>query len=236
MNLILLTETDFTAPGLVRLQDRRFHHIIKVHRAVPGDTLCVGLINAGTGTGQVVSVSASSIEMAVTLDTQPPPPLPLTLVMALPRPKMLRRIIQSVTSLGVKKLYLIHSWRVEKSFWSSPVLEPHSLEAELILGLEQARDTLLPEIHLRKRFKPFVMDELPGIARGTLALTAHPGTSPRCPTGLQQPVTLAMGPEGGFIEYEVTALETCGFQTVSLGPRILRLETAVPFILARLFG
>ncbi|MFH1156758.1 MAG: 16S rRNA (uracil(1498)-N(3))-methyltransferase [Pseudomonadota bacterium] len=235
MNLILISESDYSAPDRVILQGRRFAHITSVHNARPGETLVVGLVNQGMGTGTVLTVAGSFVELAVSIHTPPPPPLPITLILALPRPKMLRRILQSVTSLGVKTIVLINSWRVEKSFWSSPVLEPDAIRNELILGLEQSRDTRMPSVIQRRLFKPFVLDELPRIAEGSLALAAHPKTSDVCPTHVRQPVTLAVGPEGGFIDFEIETLESVGFKTVSLGPRILRVETALPVLISRLF-
>jgi len=44
-----------------------------------------------------------------------------------------------------------------------------------------------------------------------------------------------MGPEGGFIDIEVETLEQAGFTTVNFGSRIMRLETAIPFIVGKLF-
>ena len=89
---------------------------------------------------------------------------------------MLRRSLQTIAAMGVKTLYLINSSRVEKSFWQTPLLAPEALEEQLLLGLEQAKDTLMPEIHLRKLFKPFVEDELAEIIKGSQALVAHPIT------------------------------------------------------------
>jgi len=235
MNLILLFKADYIDPHRVRLGDRRMTHIKKVHRARPGDLLTVGVVNGKMGTARVLETAPDYVEMAVRLDKVPPEPLPLTLVLALPRPKMLRRIFQTVASLGVKEIYLINTWRVEKSFWSSALLEPDRIEKELILGLEQSRDTLMPQVHVRRLFKPFITEELPGITRGKMALTAHPGPWDVCPRHISRPCVLAMGPEGGFIEREVDSLGDIGFKTVNLGDRILRLETAVPYIISRLY-
>ena len=157
------------------------------------------------------------------------------MVLALPRPKMLRRVLQTVAAMGVPKVVLVNSYREEKSFWQTPFLEPEAIREQLILGLEQARDTVLPEIVIEKRFKPFVEDRLPAISEGTLGLVGHPGNYPACPRGLEEPVTLAIGPEGGWIPYENDLLVNAGLQPVQLGARILRVETAVTALLARLF-
>ena len=236
MNLILLFEEDFDSKGkTVSLSGRRLEHITKVHRAKPGDDLTVGLLNGKIGTGRVSTINGSSLTMSIELNSEAPPPLPLTLILAMPRPKMLKRILQSATAMGVKRIYLINAWRVEKSFWESPALEAEALREQMILGLEQAKDTVMPEVHIRKLFKPFVEDELPYIAKGTLALVAHPAASKPCPRGLAEAVTLAVGPEGGFIPYEIERLEAAGFMAVHMGPRILRVETAIPVLFSRLF-
>lgn len=235
MNLILLFDDDFISDTRVRLTGRRLQHCLEVHRAEVGNSLRVGKLNGLLGTGTILSLTEEQMELDVQLDQQPPAALPCTLLLALPRPKMLKRVLQSVTSLGVKQIYLINSYRVEKSFWGSPLLQPEKLQEHLVLGLEQARDTILPEVHLRPRFKPFVEDELPQIAAGTNAYVAHPVAASDCPRGKSDPTTLAIGPEGGFIPYEVDKLHECGFTPISLGERILRVETAVPVLLSRIF-
>ncbi|MBC8376138.1 MAG: 16S rRNA (uracil(1498)-N(3))-methyltransferase [FCB group bacterium] len=234
MNLILLNPNDFIAEDRVRLSGRRFKHISTVHRAEPDSQLRVGLLNGKTGHGLITQIEPDFIELTVTLTQPPPERLQVTLLLALPRPKMLKRVMQSITSLGVKQIYLINSYRVEKSFWSSPLLQPENLHEQLLLGLEQARDTILPEVHLRQRFKPFVEDELPELCKGTKALVAHPASEGNALLEPNQPTTLAIGPEGGFIPFEVDMLAACGFTAFSFGERILRVETAVPAILSRL--
>jgi RsmE family RNA methyltransferase len=235
MNLVILFESDFVAADRVRLDGRRLRHVREVHRAQPGSTLRVGLLNGRLGAGEIIHLSDEALEMAVRLDQSPPKPLPVTLVLALPRPKSLKKILQAVTAMGVKRIVLLNTWRVEKSFWDSPVLQPAALEEQMILGLEQARDTALPRLTRRNRFKPFVEDELPELIRNARALLAHPSAAAPCPRALREPVTLAIGPEGGFIPYEVDKLQAAGFEAVSLGERRLRVEHAVPALLGRLF-
>lgn len=235
MNLLLLEDGDFIAADRVRLSGRRLTHLNEVHRAENGDTMRVGRLGGQMGRGQLMQLDGASAELQVVFDQPPPAKLPITLLLALPRPKMLKRVLQSVSAMGVPRLVLLNSYRVEKSFWQTPFLEPEAIREQLILGLEQARDTVLPEVIIEKRFKPFVEDRLPQLAAGTLGLTGHPGDYPACPRAVEQSVTLAIGPEGGWIPYEVDKLAEAGLKPVQLGERILRVETAVTALLARLF-
>ncbi len=241
MNLIILFPDDFIsgaadlAGGMVRLEGRRREHVQTIHRAVVGDELCVGVAGGRIGRGTVVRIDGERLEMEVVLERDPPPPLPVTLVLALPRPLVLKRVLISATAMGVKDIFLIQSNRVERSFWNSKVLREAELPRPLLLGLEQAKDTVLPQVQLRTRFKPFAEDELPGLVTGTLGIVAHPGAPRMCPRAVTGAVTLVMGPEGGFVPFEVEKLEASGCSVVHLGERILRVETALPALLARLF-
>ena len=235
MNLALLCEHDFLEGDRVRLTGRRLEHLKTVLRATEGQRIPVGRENGLMGHGEVLALTDTEAELRVELTQSPPPPLPLTLILAMPRPKMLRRVLQTCAALGVKDIWLINSYKVEKSFWQTPWLSEENLRENLTLGLEQAKDTRMPRVHIRKLFKPFVEDELPDLLAGTRALVAHPGKSQPCPAHLTGPATLCIGPEGGFTDYEVGKLEEAGCASVHLGPRILRVETAVPVLISRLF-
>lgn len=236
MNLVVLQKNDFINDKTVRLMDRRFHHLVTVNRVEKNKQLACGLLNGNIGTGLVTIVTDRFVEMEVDLKDPSPDSLPLTLILALPRPKMLKRIIETATALGVKSIYLINAWRVEKSYWNSPVLDDDQLETYMILGLEQSRDTILPTIHKKRFFTRFVREELPGFAQNCLCITAHPKTSTPCPSRIKENTILAVGPEGGFIDREIETLEDIGFRTCHIGPRILRVETAVTYIIAKLFS
>jgi 16S rRNA (uracil1498-N3)-methyltransferase len=236
VNLILLFAEDLIdGPRRVCLRGRRLQHVLTVHRARVGTVLRVGMLNDRVGTGVIHRLDAELLEMEVTLDQPPPPPLPATLLLALPRPKVLKRVLQAVTAMGVKRIMLMETWRVEKSFWQSPMLDPAVLREQMVLGLEQGRDTVLPEISVCRRFKPFVEDELPRLVAHTRALVAHPSAPTACPHNVGTAVTLAVGPEGGFTAYELEMLQARSFEPVSLGARSLRVEHAVPALLGRLF-
>lgn len=235
MNLVLLLPEDLVAPGRARLSGRRLRHVREVHRAEAGDELAVGLLGGLMGRGRVTSLDGESMELELLLDQEPPPKLPLTLVIALPRPKVLNRVVAAATSLGATRLVLLNAWKVEKAYWASPKTKPDSLREQMLLGLEQAKDTVLPELRLARLFRPFVEGDLPALLDGGTGLLAHPGSGGSRPEVLAAPVTLAIGPEGGWIEAEVRSLLEAGLNPLDLGPRVLRTETALAALVGKLF-
>lgn len=235
MNLLLLLPDNMLSPNRARVAGRQLNHMHETLKVSEGKQITVGLLNERIGLANILELDKQQALLEIEWHSEPPPALPLTLIIGLPRPKMLKRIIQTASTMGVKELYFINSWKVEKSFWLSPWLSEEKLFENCVLGLEQAKDTVLPRIHQRKLFKPFVEDELPSIAEHSVKLLAHPISERACPSDIQEQTTLVIGPEGGFTPYEVGKLEEAGFKTVHLGPRILRVETAVPVLLSRLF-
>jgi RsmE family RNA methyltransferase len=235
LNYVLLEREDFVGENRVRLNGRRLLHVREILGSTSGNELRVGIIGGRIGRGRIERVDGDALEMDVRLETEPPEPLPLKLILALPRPKVLNRIIAAAASMGIREIDLFNSWRVEKSYWKSPRLSAENLRMQSILGLEQAGDTILPTIRLHRLFTPFVRGELTNSISGKLALLAHPGGAMEAPRNVGQPVVLAIGPEGGFIERESETFQEIGFTPVRLGPRILRVETAIAFLIGRLF-
>jgi RsmE family RNA methyltransferase len=235
MNLLLLRDEDFVGPEEARLIGRRATHAREVLRAQAGDRLRVGRLGGNTGEAEVLANDAEGLRLRVAL-TSPPPPRPgVDLVLAIPRPKALKKVLPAAASLGVERIVLLNAFRVEKSYFDSKVLDPAFLEELLVLGLEQARDTRMPELLVRERFRPFVEDELDGLFPQGARLVPHPTAATTFPALLPESrVTLAIGPEGGWIPFELELLSQRGFLPVSLGARILRVETVVPYLLGRL--
>ena len=238
MNLIVLFNTDFIDDDYIRLTDRRYQHIVNTHQGTVGKTLLVGLLNGKIGKGTIQSINKEHLVMKVVLTDPPPKPLPLTLLIALPRPNMFARILQTCATFGVKEIIFFHSYRVEKNYWQSPQLSEQKVHENLLLGLEQGKDTRLPTVTFEKKYVPFINERLPSIIRNTTALVAHPSkelTQNLGFTDSTQEITLAIGPEGGFIDDEIQQFTKLGFSTISLGERILRVETAVIALLSKLF-
>lgn len=227
MNILLLTEKDQTADGSYLVKGKDFKHLKNVLKVKVGGTVFTGLVNGMMGYSKVLDIQADQITLEGLFDKVAPAPLPIKLIIAMPRPIMLKRILRSISMLGVKEIYLINTSKVEKSFWQSQLLEDNSFEEHLLEGLSHSKDTVMPKLHIRKGFKPFVEEELADIIKGTRALVAHPGDYHPFPQGTTKAMTLAIGPEGGFTEYEVEKLRDVGFEVVHCGSRILRMETAV---------
>jgi 16S rRNA (uracil1498-N3)-methyltransferase len=237
MNLIILEDRDFIHPTQVRLTGRRHLHLTTVIKVQPGDTLSVGKLNGSQGEAQVTSVTSDAVTLMIgNLDQPSPPTLPVTLILGLPRPKMLQRTLQTIATMGVEKLCLIQTSRVEKSFWQTPLLKSEQVHEQLVLGLEQGKATQLPVVEYHPRFRPFIEDVLPALCQNSRRLIAHPGDHPPATSvDTSTPTLLAVGPEGGFIDAEVARFMALGFQPIQLGQRILRVETAIPVLLAKLF-
>ena len=235
MNLILLSAEQVDDQQQAKIVGRQFDHIIKTLNAQVGDTLNIGIENSSMGYGEIIALNSDHALIQLISLSAPPKALPLKLVLAMPRPKMLRRTLHSCISMGIKEIVLLNSWKVEKSYWQTPWLSEQALYETSVLALEQAKDTMLPRIQIRKLFKPFVEDELSDFSRDSQGILAHPGSKACCPINTDQATTLMIGPEGGFTAYEVEKIQEQGFEAVNIGERILRVETAVPALISRLY-
>jgi RsmE family RNA methyltransferase len=236
VNLILLEPQDFVSDKNVRLDDARFEQIQQIHGSQLGDQVRVGELNGLMGSGTITELTDHSVTLNVEFSQTPPAKLPLTIVLALPRPKMIRRIFRNIAELGVEQLIIINSYKVEKSFWQSPALNEEKVRQYLIEGLQQAKDTVLPSVSFHPLFKPFVEDHLPDIIKNSRALIAHPNLGEDCPHQVDEKITLAIGPEGGFTPYEVEKLQAIGFEGIHLGERILKVENALTTLIAKLYS
>lgn len=236
MNIVLLNANQDCSRDIWSIEDQRqIKHLNQHLQLRAGDTLKVGVRDGQRYLTEVQSITAQQIMLRPIQTESVPNKLPVHLILALPRPKVLRRMIMDAVTLGVERISLIHSYRVDKSYWQSPFLQ--QLDDYVTLGLEQAGDTIVPEIQLYKRFKPFVEDVLPTlISEQRPAYVAHPYAEQSMPHAIAHGCNLIVGPEGGFIPYEIELLKKNGCQAMSLGNRILRTETAVSNILGRLFA
>ncbi|MBW2658549.1 MAG: 16S rRNA (uracil(1498)-N(3))-methyltransferase [Deltaproteobacteria bacterium] len=238
---IILAESDEITDKQIRLIDYRAEHIIKVLRSQVGDMVRFGIISGGRGQAEIIDLKKKypffvdlSIEISDLQVTVPP----VDLILALPRPIMLKRILSQVTALGVGTIHLVNANRVEKSFWEASIVAENRFRPYLLQGLEQAVDTRLPRISLHRRFKPFIEDFFPTIKdRCQVSIIAHPGSQSTLQQNVEREsgrVALAVGPEGGWVDYEVGKFREQGFIDCSIGKRILKVDTAVTALHARI--
>ncbi len=238
---IILAESDEITDHFIHLTDHRAEHVVKVLRSEVGDEVRMGIVNGGKGKGEILALGKKHpffVDLRVEISELQPKVPQLDLILALPRPIMLKRILSQVSALGVGEIHLIHANRVEKSFWGASVVAERGFKTYLVQGLEQAVETRLPKIFLHRKFKPFIEDYYPGIRDSyCYHLLAHPGGQ----TSLQQEIggkpgraLFAIGPEGGWVDYEVQKFKEQGFVDCSIGERILKVDTAVIALHARI--
>ena len=258
MNRILF-EPDEIHDGCATFSGVRAEHVLTVLHGEVGQTLKTGVLDGPIGTSVIERIEGGSVTVLCTHET---PSLPswIDLILAPPRPRVMKRLLPQLATLGVRRIFLVGAEKVEKAFWGAQLLKEEIYRPLLIDGLQQAGTTAVPTIHIAKSFRHFIDFKLDSAFGGqSPRIVAHPATaatSAAAPAELggprfcaaepctevgragarpspQVPV-LAVGPEGGWTDEEVARLEEKGFARMSLGPRILRTDTALIALLSRL--
>jgi 16S rRNA (uracil1498-N3)-methyltransferase len=243
VNLILLEPGEVAPDGRARLADARAAHIITVLRATAGREIRVGMVDGPLGAATVVRTGDGEphVELQCTFDQAVPERPRVDLLLALPRPKVMRRLWAQLAALGVGRIMLSNAERVERSYFDTHVLAPQHVRPHLIEGLQQARDTRLPLVTIHRQFRVLIEDDLDALTGDAIRLVTHPAA----PASMHQAVRsalalgaarerllIAVGPEGGWNDFELRLLETHRFQRVGMGPRTLRADTACAALLA----
>jgi 16S rRNA (uracil1498-N3)-methyltransferase len=222
------------APNVLRLEGAALHHL-RVLRVAPGDVLEVFDGRGRAWPAEVLAVAEDGVRVRLGAETHAPAGRPVAIVQALPKADKLELVLQKGTELGADAFY--------------PALSAHSLVRLTASAAEQRRvrwqriadeaarqsgrrDTpavhpVLPLLEAVGRLPPgtrvLLLDEREEGLR--LGPAADAG-------GVEAPLALVVGPEGGFSEEERTALHRLGATSVSLGQRVLRTETAALAALA----
>lgn len=235
MNLILIDSSELDDSGFAVLSDHRARHIADVLKTPEGGSVQIGLIDGPKGRAVVREQHSNRVVLECAFDDTIPPRPAVDLLLALPRPKVMRRLWAPIASLGVGRIVLTNAARVERNYFDTHVLQPETYRPLLIEGLQQARDTRVPEVLIRRQLKPFIEDEMDALFPGSQRLMADPEAK----TGFRDMeirpgdrVLLAVGPEGGWVDYERDVLARRGFRAFRVGPRILRTDTACIALLA----
>jgi RsmE family RNA methyltransferase len=236
MNHLLLQAHELDANHEFHVREARAQHLKDVLRVEVGQTLRAARLDCESGLAEVLALETNLVRLRY----QPGPPCPLpakkALLLALPRPKVLSRCIQHATALGYTNIALFRSYRVEKAHLDSARLSEERLLADVMLGLEQGRLVHQPKLEVFHRFRPFVEDLLPERILHLRAYVAHPGavhsTQQLSPTA--HPYALALGPEGGFVDFELELLAANGCQPIRGPEAPLRVESALSYFTGQL--
>ena len=231
MNLILLEPDEIAADGAAILSGARARHVREVLKAEPGEEIRVGVIDGPVGTATVME-DGKELRLRCLWTGERPPVPRVDLLLAMPRPKVMNRLWPVLASLGVGRILVCNAWKTERNYFDTHVLDPAHIRAGLIEGLQQARDTRLPQVSVHRQFRKLIEDELARLGPYAARWVAHPGT----PSGFpavpgEGRILLAVGPEGGWTPFELGLLAEHRFLPVSWGPRPLRTDTACAVLL-----
>lgn len=235
MNLLIVEHHELDANGCVNLVGPRASHLTRVLHVTRGQNVRVGLLDGPFGTATVVDVLDDAVRLQCVLDRQTPAPPRVDVLLALPRPKVMRRLWAQLAAFGVGQIVLTNAERVERDYFDTHILRQETYRPLLIEGLQQARDTRLPRVSIHRQFRALVEDRLDGLFRDGRRLLADPSaTQPaRSRIGPQdERVLVAIGPEGGWNDFERDLLAAHGFEAIGMGTRTLRVDTACIALLA----
>ncbi len=201
------------------LGPREVRHL-NVLRVQVGDTLRVfdGHGHEALAVVTVLDDTRAELELGGALAGVPETPYPLTLAAALLKGDKLAEVVRAATELGVARVQLLITARADVREIGAQKLQRLSrIAAE---AAKQSRRAVVPVVVAPTPLHALTWE-------GHLYV-AQPGAVNRIVDALDwtAPVTVLTGPEGGLTDAEVTALTTRGAQAVTLGPRILRAETA----------
>jgi 16S rRNA (uracil1498-N3)-methyltransferase len=226
---------------ILTLLERDAHHAMNVLRIKSRERVAV-LNGAGDEFDcEVTSASKKSVQLSVLeKKIHPPPPFQITLIQAIPKGKMMDWIIEKATELGAARIIPLLAERVVTRLDAHEAGEKRDKWQHIAIeAIKQCGQPWLPRVETPLMPKDFVARgekfELPLV--GSLQSDSlHPRkffrrfseTNKRPP----QSVAIWVGPEGDFTPEEMELIKSSGGLPITLGPLVLRCETAAMYCLA----
>lgn len=222
---------------IITLPNLEAHHAVAVMRLEVGARI---VIVDGCGMGyraEIVLATKKSVESRIISEVRNfgEPTVRLTFAGGLSAGVKFDTVVEKGTELGVKRFVPVISEKskVKLDDPTRALARRNRLEKVALSAMKQCRRSYRPEIATPLTLRQFLEES----NLGDLNLAFVPGdNSVPLDTikfdGRTDRVTILVGPESGFSEPEVDKINTAGFKMVSLGPRILRTETAGPVAIA----
>ncbi|MGM9874161.1 MAG: RsmE family RNA methyltransferase [Bacilli bacterium] len=209
------------------------HHLLNVMRMKVNEHIEV-VINGVSYLCNIDSINPLNISIISKIDRNSELNIDVNLILCLPKGDKIDLIIQKAVELGANKIIFVHSKRSINKMTNDDLNRKMVRYNKIIKeASEQCNRNSLMKIEGIYQIK-----ELDNITKDCLNLVAYEGLCGK--TGQisnllknnNKPINIIIGPEGGFEEDEISLLDNLGFHQVSLGKRILRLETAVFYSLS----
>lgn len=220
-------------PGPFTLDGPEARHLATVCRLRPGDAVCLFNGDGNQYPARVTQVARREVTLEILAIESPQRELPFALEVAAPLPKGDRAqfLIEKLTELGVTTFVPL---RCHFSNDHPRDSKRDKLERWVIEASKQCGRNVLMRIDELTQWETYSTRGAPG----DLRVLAHPDQAEdlaifrRDDRISDRSVAIAVGPEGGFTEDEVALALGNGWRAVSMGPRILRVETAAVVLAA----
>lgn len=223
----LYIEQPLTQGGQVALQDKQHHYLAHVLRAKAGDA--VALFNGGDGEwlGQVENIGKKEISVVLIKQLRQPQSRSSDITLAFAPIKVMENMVQKATELGAAKFQPVITQHTMVKRLNLERLRDHAIEAA-----EQCERLEVPEILAPVTFSEFLAQQKETLLYGDESGQAEP-IADAITELKKKSLTILTGPEGGFAQEELQALRAEPYAVgASLGPRILRADTAALAMLA----
>lgn len=215
----------------VTIGDRAAHYLSRVLRVAAGQTIVLFNGDGHDYTAEVVSQGNKEISLAVIsrLPAVRESGLKITVVQTLSRGERMDQTLQKCTELGVAAFQPLFSERVEVRLRAEKLTRRLEHWQDVVVSAcEQSGRAVIPGVLAALDFA----DWLDNSDAGRRLILVPGAETPLSSVELHGQVQIVVGPEGGFSAIELELARAHGVEAVSLGPRILRTETAAPAAVA----
>ena len=203
------------------------HHVTNVLRLSPGDSVCLIDGMGREGTFEIVSLTKKSVRMRLLLERMQEKDISgITLAIGWGREVRRGWLLEKSVELGADGVWF---WRAERSQHPLPATPSPSWTSSLIAGAKQCRNAWLPELRVFPEGTGALIEASKSFEQLHILTESSPSTRRMLSDASLSPsgrTLCVIGPEGGFSQKELDAFAAAGFQSFSLGSRVLRWETA----------